>query len=113
MQLLGRVPEALANRLQKCQIQRILLAIIITVKVCYSFLMRVGMPGYGRTWYGTTELFGTATGAGPGTYWQPPNGSEQPGILRYDEIVSDNRFTLISELATSENDLRTISERSP
>jgi len=49
----------------------------------------MGLAGYGRTWYGTTQLYATASGAGPGTYWNPPDGNEDPGMLRYDEITSD------------------------
>jgi len=53
--------------------------------------LAMGMPSYGRSWYGTTELFGFGATPGPGTYWEPPNGGEQLGILRYDEITS-SRF---------------------
>lgn len=48
----------------------------------------MGFASYGRSWYGTTSLYGTPNEPGPGTFWEPPAGDEDPGILSYDDIVS-------------------------
>ena len=50
----------------------------------------MGLPSYGRTWYGTSDLYAIADEAGPGTDWGPEY-EEDYGILRYDEITS-SRF---------------------
>lgn len=51
----------------------------------------MGLASYGRSWYGTTELYDSASGAGPGTFWEPPARNEDPGYLTIDDI-SSSRF---------------------